>query len=57
MGRPRYSLPLGPEKSGSSESRVDADGPLPDRELLERFLRERDEAAFAALVRRHGPME
>jgi len=29
---------------------------LTDRELLEHFARERDEAAFAALVQRHGPM-
>jgi RNA polymerase sigma factor (sigma-70 family) len=29
---------------------------LSDRELLERFALERDEAAFAALVRRHGPL-
>jgi hypothetical protein len=29
---------------------------LPDSELLERFLSERDEAAFTALVERHGPM-
>src|SRR4051794_5375959 len=27
-----------------------------DTELLERFVRHRDEAAFAALVERHGPM-
>jgi RNA polymerase sigma factor (sigma-70 family) len=31
-------------------------GPRPDRELVERFVRHRDEAAFAALVQRHGPM-
>jgi DNA-directed RNA polymerase specialized sigma24 family protein len=27
-----------------------------DRELLHRFTTRRDEAAFAALVQRHGPM-
>jgi RNA polymerase sigma factor (sigma-70 family) len=31
-------------------------GHLPDAELLERFARRREEAAFAALVRRHGPL-
>lgn len=37
--------------------RVAADGPGPtDAELLECFRRTRDEAAFATLVRRHGPM-
>ena len=29
---------------------------LSDRQLLERFLGERSEASFAALVQRHGPM-
>jgi cobalt-zinc-cadmium efflux system membrane fusion protein len=31
-------------------------GALPDRELLERFLTQRDEVAFATLVQRHGPL-
>src|SRR5262245_66592743 len=36
-------------------SRPDAGDP-PDRQLLERFAASRDEEAFAALVRRHGPL-
>src|SRR3954470_17862788 len=31
-------------------------GDAPDAELLRRFARDRDEAAFAALLQRHGPM-
>jgi len=35
---------------------VGVSGGLPDSELLERFIRVRDEAAFEVLVRRHGPL-
>jgi RNA polymerase sigma factor (sigma-70 family) len=35
---------------------VPGGGDLTDRQLLERYTARRDEAAFAALVRRHGPM-
>jgi RNA polymerase sigma factor (sigma-70 family) len=35
---------------------VQTDHRLTDRQLLERFRAQRDEAAFALLVRRHGPM-
>ncbi|HEY7330711.1 MAG TPA: sigma-70 family RNA polymerase sigma factor [Gemmataceae bacterium] len=33
-----------------------ADGSLTDAQLLERFLHQQDEAAFATLVKRHGPL-
>jgi RNA polymerase sigma factor (sigma-70 family) len=36
--------------------RLAGEGALPDAQLLERFVAGRDEAAFAALARRHGPM-
>jgi RNA polymerase sigma factor (sigma-70 family) len=35
---------------------IQAASALLDQQLLERYLRERDEAAFAVLVQRHGPM-
>jgi RNA polymerase sigma factor (sigma-70 family) len=38
------------------QARITASRVVPDADLLERFLRTRDEAAFAALVRRHRPM-
>ncbi len=36
--------------------RADASPTAPDSELLARFIAQRDEAAFEALMRRHGPM-
>jgi RNA polymerase sigma factor (sigma-70 family) len=35
---------------------ADAHAGAPDEQLLEQFVAQRDEAAFAALLRRHGPM-
>src|SRR4051794_15428611 len=37
-------------------ARAAAGDPAPDADLLDRFARTGDEAAFAALVERHGPM-
>jgi RNA polymerase sigma factor (sigma-70 family) len=37
-------------------AKVRKDHELPDHQLLERFARQRDESAFAALLGRHGPM-
>jgi RNA polymerase sigma factor (sigma-70 family) len=42
-------------KACDAETAADAGDP-PDETLLERFVTQRDEAAFAALVGRHGPM-
>src|SRR6516162_1340733 len=36
--------------------RLAGDRPAPDAALLERFVRHADEAAFAALINRHGPL-
>jgi RNA polymerase sigma factor (sigma-70 family) len=41
--------------SGRS-GRLQADLARPDADLLERFVRQRDEAAFEALLHRHGPL-
>ncbi|MBO0699319.1 MAG: sigma-70 family RNA polymerase sigma factor, partial [Zavarzinella sp.] len=35
---------------------ADRPADAPDADLLARFARDRDEAAFAALVERHGPL-
>jgi RNA polymerase sigma factor (sigma-70 family) len=38
------------------QARIEASRTVPDAELLEQLLQNRDETAFAALVRRHRPM-
>src|SRR5262245_49406667 len=43
-------------RPGSLLASPEAIPALTDSQLLERFVRRRDEAAFAALVARHGPM-
>src|SRR5262245_23759218 len=42
------------QQSNLPQSKMPAE--ISDREYLERFVRRHDQAAFAALVRRHGPM-
>jgi RNA polymerase sigma factor (sigma-70 family) len=49
--RPAVLLPLLTQAPSPA-----VDGSATDRDLLRRFARDRDEAAFAVLVRRHGPM-
>jgi RNA polymerase sigma factor (sigma-70 family) len=50
--RPAALLPLLTRPPAPPEAR----GPATDRDLLRRFARNKDEAAFAAVVHRHGPM-
>jgi RNA polymerase sigma factor (sigma-70 family) len=47
--------PGSPGDLGNPEEAIVPEAPT-DRQLLERFVQVRDEAAFAALVERHGPM-
>jgi RNA polymerase sigma factor (sigma-70 family) len=50
MAKATLTAVIGRLASAQARSRA------PDRHLLERFIAHRDEAAFAALVRRHGAM-
>jgi RNA polymerase sigma factor (sigma-70 family) len=49
------NVPTGPPEQGAAPPPTPADEPG-DEELLGRFARDHDQEAFAALVRRHGPM-
>jgi RNA polymerase sigma factor (sigma-70 family) len=53
MGKGQLSMGAGLVDSGISDA---SPADSTDKLLLERFTRQKDEAAFAALVRRHGPM-
>ncbi len=53
MAKGQLSISAGIVGSGSQEA---SSSSSMDKLLLERFCRERNEEAFAALVRRHGPM-
>src|SRR5262249_52268499 len=50
----KFAAPLLGYVRGLTGTRLAAD--LPDRELVQRFAERRDEAAFEALVGRHGAM-
>ncbi len=50
-----HPLPMAPHCLPKRARQPEADAPA-DRDLLDRFVAHRDQAAFAALVERHGPM-
>src|SRR4051794_10342895 len=52
MGKGRLSQVLGHLRRLTGGPEADC----PDRQLLRRYTEQRDEAAFAALVERHGPL-
>src|SRR5207244_8583429 len=52
----RHIRQLAGPRAHRSRERQRPEAPLSDRELLAHFIDEQDEAAFAGLVRRHGPM-
>lgn len=56
VGESSWELPMNATDVVLKQVRTVATAEAPDTSLLDRFVRERDEAAFAALVRRHGPM-
>src|SRR5438874_1485267 len=52
----RHIRQLAGPRTHRSRERQRPEAPLSDRELLAHFIDEQDEAAFAGLVRRHGPI-